>query len=181
MSTLCRAAQWQKYTGADLPAVADLYAIVAAATADAAQVGTSENPFFCQTHLSAFLKGGRPPVQFRRSQSQSVTVIKSLKRRDHPPSQHLPGMKPLKGRVKEGPKISDNPKNFGNISDKQPFSEIISDYFFWERDRPGRCAGRLAPHFRAKACLARRQTPHARRARSLVKLMLLVKMAAESM
>jgi hypothetical protein len=90
-------------------------------------------------------------------------------------------MKPLKGRVKEGPKISDNPKNFGNISDKQPFSEIISDYFFWERDRPGRCAGRLAPHFRAKACLARRQTPHARRARSLVKLMLLVKMAAESM
>jgi hypothetical protein len=29
-------------------------------------------------------------------------------------------MKPLKGRVKEGRKISD----------KQPFSEIISDYFF---------------------------------------------------
>ena len=107
MSTLCRAAQWQKYAGADLPAVADLYAIVAAATADAAQVGTSENPFFCQTHLSAFLKGGRPPVQFRRSQSQSVAVIRSLKWRDHPPSQHLPGVKPLKGRVKEGRKISD--------------------------------------------------------------------------
>jgi hypothetical protein len=52
--------------------------------------------------------------------SQSVAVIKSLKRRDHPPSQHLPGMKPLKGWVKEGRKISD----------KQPFSEIISDYFF---------------------------------------------------
>jgi hypothetical protein len=120
MSTLCRAAQkWQKYGGAE----------------------TSENPFFCQTHLSAFLKGERPPVQFRRSQSQSVAVIRSLKWRDHPPLQHLPGMKPLKGRVKEGRKIS--------------------DYFFRERDRfiapkhggggPGRCAGRLAPHFRAKA------------------------------
>ena len=66
-----------------------------------------KTPFFCQTHLSAFLKGGRPPVQFRRSQSQSVAVIISLKWRDHPPSQHLPGVKPLKGRVKEGRKISD--------------------------------------------------------------------------
>jgi hypothetical protein len=27
-------------------------------------------------------------------------------------------------------RISDNPKNFGNISEKQPFSEIISDLFF---------------------------------------------------
>ncbi len=58
----------------------------------------------------------------------------------------------LKGWVKRDRKISDNPKNFGNISEKQPFSEIISDYFFWgERDRPGRCAGRPAPHFRTKA------------------------------
>jgi hypothetical protein len=40
-------------------------------------------------------------------------------------------MKPLKGRIKEGRKIS--------------------DYFFGERDRPGRCAGRLAPHFRTGA------------------------------
>jgi hypothetical protein len=57
-------------------------------------------------------------------------VIKSLKWRDHPPSRHLPGLKPLKGRVKEGRKISDNQKNFGNISEKQPFSEIIPDYLF---------------------------------------------------
>jgi hypothetical protein len=35
-----------------------------------------------------------------------------------------------------------------------------------ERDRPGRDAGRLAPHFRAKMCSARRQTPRARRTRS---------------
>ncbi len=35
----------------------------------------------------------------------------------------------LKCRIKRGRKISDNPKNFGNISEKQPFSEIISDYF----------------------------------------------------
>jgi hypothetical protein len=33
-------------------------------------------------------------------------------------------------RVKGGRKISDNPKNFGNISDKRPFSENISDLFF---------------------------------------------------
>jgi hypothetical protein len=86
MSTLCRAEwKWQKCGGAE----------------------TSENPFFCQTHLSAFLKGGRPPVRFRRSQSQSVAVIISLKRRDHPPSQHLLGLKPLKGRVKGGRTISD--------------------------------------------------------------------------
>ena len=56
----------------------------------------------------------------------------------------------LEGRVKGGRNISDNPKNFGNISEKRPFSEIISDYFFGERDRPGRCAARLAPHFRVK-------------------------------
>jgi len=37
-----------------------------------------------------------------------------------------------KGRVKEGRKISDHPKNFGNISEKRPFSEKISDLFFWE-------------------------------------------------
>jgi hypothetical protein len=36
----------------------------------------------------------------------------------------------LKSRVKKGPKISDHRKNFGNISDKHPFPEIISDYFF---------------------------------------------------
>jgi hypothetical protein len=33
--------------------------------------------------------------------------------------------------VKRGRKISDNRKYFGNISEKQPFSEKISDYFFW--------------------------------------------------
>jgi hypothetical protein len=37
----------------------------------------------------------------------------------------------LKGRVKEGPKISDNRKYFGNILEKQPFSEKILDLFFW--------------------------------------------------
>jgi hypothetical protein len=37
-----------------------------------------------------------------------------------------------KGRVNGGRNISDNPKYFGNISEKQPFSEIISDYFFGE-------------------------------------------------
>ena len=31
-----------------------------------------------------------------------------------------------------------------------------------ERDRPGRCAGRLAPHFRANVCSARRQTLRSR-------------------
>jgi hypothetical protein len=36
----------------------------------------------------------------------------------------------LKCRIKEGPKISDFSKNFGNISEKQPFPEIISDLFF---------------------------------------------------
>jgi hypothetical protein len=35
--------------------------------------------------------------------------------------------------VKGDPKISDNRKYFGNISEKQPFSEKISDYFFWRR------------------------------------------------
>ena len=58
MSTLCRAKRgWQKYGGADLPTV---LSVVAAA---AAKVGTSERPFFCPTHLSAFQKcrinGGR--------------------------------------------------------------------------------------------------------------------------
>ena len=38
----------------------------------------------------------------------------------------------LKGRVKGGRKISDYRKYFGNISEKQPFSEKISDLFFWE-------------------------------------------------
>jgi len=38
----------------------------------------------------------------------------------------------LKGRVKGGRVISDFSKYFGNISEKQPFSEIISDYFFWQ-------------------------------------------------
>ncbi len=42
-----------------------------------------------------------------------------------------------KGRVKRGRKISDNPKNFGNISDKQPFSEKMSDLFFWGMARRG--------------------------------------------
>ena len=37
----------------------------------------------------------------------------------------------LKGRVNGGRKISDNRKYFGNISEKRPFSEIISDLFFW--------------------------------------------------
>jgi hypothetical protein len=41
---------------------------------------------------------------------------------------HLPAFQ--KCRVKEGRKISDNRKYFGNISDKQPFSEKISDLFF---------------------------------------------------
>jgi hypothetical protein len=36
----------------------------------------------------------------------------------------------LKGRVKGGRKISDYPKYFGNISEKQPFSENISDLIF---------------------------------------------------
>jgi hypothetical protein len=67
MSTLCRAAQrWQEYGGTE----------------------TSERPFFCQIHFSAFLK-----------------------------------------RVNGCRRISDNRKYFGNISEKQPFSEIISDYF----------------------------------------------------
>jgi hypothetical protein len=35
-----------------------------------------------------------------------------------------------KGRVKGSRKISDDPKNFGSISGKRPFSEIISDLFF---------------------------------------------------
>ena len=35
-----------------------------------------------------------------------------------------------------------------------------------QRDRPGRWAARLAPHFRTKMCLAGRQTPRARRTRS---------------
>jgi hypothetical protein len=70
MSTLCRAAQrWQEYGGTE----------------------TSERPFFCQIHFSAFLK-----------------------------------------RVNGCRRISDNRKYFGNISEKQPFSEIISDYFFGE-------------------------------------------------
>src|ERR1039458_9466834 len=38
-----------------------------------------------------------------------------------------------------------------------------------ERDRRGRCAGRLAPHFRGKLCSARRQTPRAGRTRSSFK------------
>jgi hypothetical protein len=33
-------------------------------------------------------------------------------------------------RVNGCRRISDNPKNFGNISEKQPFSEKISDLFF---------------------------------------------------
>jgi hypothetical protein len=71
MSTLCRAAQrWQEYGGTE----------------------TSERPFFCPTHFSAFLK-----------------------------------------RVNGCRRISDNRKYFGNISEKQPFSEIISDYFFGGR------------------------------------------------
>jgi hypothetical protein len=95
MSTLCRAGRrWRKYAGADLPAAADLSAIAAAATADAAKVGTSESPIFCRIHLSAFLKSS----------------------------------------VNGGRKISGNPKNFGNISEKRPFPEKISDYFF-ARDR----------------------------------------------
>jgi len=57
MSTLCRAGpKWRKYGGADLPTVAALSAIAAAATADAAKVGTSEKPFFCPIHLSASQK-----------------------------------------------------------------------------------------------------------------------------
>jgi hypothetical protein len=132
MSTLCRAEREE--TGrnirrADLPTVADLSSIGAAATADAAKVGKSEGPCFCPMHFSAFLKW----------------------------------------RVKGGRKVSDFSKNFGNISDKQPFFEKISDYFFRERDRPGRCAGRPAPHFRTKMCLAGRQTLRARRTRSPVK------------
>jgi len=71
--------------GADLPTV---LSVVAAA---AAKVGTSERPFFCPTHLSAFQKC----------------------------------------RIKGGRNILDNQKYFGNISEKQPFSEIISHLFFW--------------------------------------------------
>jgi hypothetical protein len=40
-------------------------------------------------------------------------------------------------RVKEGRKISDNRKYFGNISEKQPFPEKILDYFF-RVERPSR-------------------------------------------
>jgi hypothetical protein len=42
--------------------------------------------------------------------------------------------------LKRGPNISDNPKYFGNISEKQPFSEKISDLFFGGT-RPSRSPG----------------------------------------
>ncbi len=42
----------------------------------------------------------------------------------------------VKGGVKGDRIISDNRKYFG--------------LFFWERDHPGRCAGRLAPHFQSQ-------------------------------
>jgi hypothetical protein len=49
-----------------------------------------------------------------------------------------------KCRVKEGRNISDFSKDFGNISDKQPFSEIISDLFFLETGVPGQAQSNWA-------------------------------------
>jgi hypothetical protein len=56
----------------------------------------------------------------------------------------------LKGRVKGGRVISDFSKYFGNISEKQPFSEKISDYFFRSATVPVAVRG-VSPHFRAMA------------------------------
>jgi hypothetical protein len=42
----------------------------------------------------------------------------------------------LKGRVEGLERISENRKYFGNILEKQPFSENISDYFFGQPARP---------------------------------------------
>ena len=116
MSTLCRAEWgWQKYGGAE----------------------TSERPFFCPTHFSAFQKC----------------------------------------RVKGCQKISDNRKYFGNISDLffgernrfiAPSCRAVAATRRWKQREggPGRWAGRLAPRFRSRMCLAGRQTPSARRTRS---------------
>ena len=99
---------------------------------------------FLQTHLSAFLKGGRPPVQFRRSQSQSVTVIISLKRRDHPPSQHLPGMKPLKGGLKKVRKFPIIRKISEIFRINSPFPKLFRIIFLGARPSRSLCGASRA-------------------------------------
>ncbi len=51
------------------------------------------------------------------------------------------------------------------IKVNQGKSRHFETFFLRDRDRPGRCAGPPAPHFRGKLCSARRQTPRAGRTR----------------
>jgi hypothetical protein len=56
-----------------------------------------------------------------------------------------------KCRAKGGRKISDDVKYFGNISEKRPFSEKISDYFFADQLRRQACRAVAPKPFGAKA------------------------------
>jgi hypothetical protein len=90
------------------------------------------------------LKAARPPSRrlsgLRRVEMLNAGVKQELRGRSVKicvnlwpfPAQAIPSAF-QKCRIKGGRKISDNPKNFGNISEKQPFSEKISDLFFWGR------------------------------------------------
>ncbi len=84
------------------------------------------------------------------------------------PANHFPALIPSaplennpKYRVKGGRKISDNRKYFGNISEKQPFSEKISGYFF-RVERPSRslCGASRAelPGKRLRGCVCTKWT-----------------------
>ena len=77
------------------------------------------------------------------------------------PANHFPALIPSaplennpKYRVKGGRKISDNRKYFGNFRKNSPFPKKFRVIFFGWSDRPGCCAVRLAPSFRANVCAA---------------------------
>jgi hypothetical protein len=66
-----------------------------------------------------------------------------------------------------------------NISGKPALSRKNFGLFFWERDRPGRCAGRLASHFQSQ--VRARSCPSSSPCQSdPVKPMLRVKLAVKS-
>jgi len=65
-----------------------------------------------------------------------------------------------------GRRISDNPKNFGNISGKQPFSEIISDYFFWGSATVPVAVRRAPPRTSGQRCVWQDARHRARDARA---------------
>jgi hypothetical protein len=72
-------------------------------------------------------------------------------------------------RVNGCRRISDNPNNFGNISDKRPFPEIISDYFFSGSATVPVAVRGVSRRTSGQRCVWRDARHHARDARAPIK------------